>query len=341
MVNDAAVLFIGLNMSADVETSLVDPLLIGVSLPLSGTYYPAGFAVSVTTNSQDVLDAAAESWGGSRLEFVREPVQIRVMVRPEGGLSPRPGFRCQRHLLAVIGDADNFAVADLDRLFGFLLVSSQTAANYQWLRCFFLESVVYLLLERRYVVPVHAACIARNGKGVLLCGSSCAGKSTLSWACARDGWTFLADDCTWLLGGPLDREAIASPDRPRFRADAVTLFPELDGFIERARPNGKLCMEVPLSAFPEIETASRCTVGWLAFLDRGPFAPSLRKLPAEEALELLLRDRATYGPQTDQFHGEALRGLASLPSYRLRYETLTDGRNLLDSLTDRCGTVFD
>jgi hypothetical protein len=328
-------------MRPDVETSLFDPLLIGVSLPFSGTYYPAGFAVALTTNSQDVLDAAAESWGESRLEFIREPVQIRVVVQPEGSLSPQPAFRCQRHLLAVIGDADNFAIADLDRLFGFLLVSSQTAADHQWLRWFFLESVVYSLLEQRHVVPVHAACIARNGRGVLLCGASGAGKSTLSWACARGGWTFIADDCTWLLAGPSDREVRGRPDRARFRGDAATLFPELDGFIERARPNGKLCMEVPLSAFPQIETESRCTVGCLAFLDRGPFAPSLRKLSAEDALELLIRDRATFGPQTDRFHEEALRKLASLPSYRLRYKRLADGRNLVDSLTDRCGTTFD
>jgi hypothetical protein len=331
-VNDAPVLSIVLKMRPAVETSLLDPLLIGFSLPLSETYYPAGFAVSLTTNSQDVLDAAAESWGESRAEFESAPLEIRAMVRPEGSLSPQPAFRCQRNLLAIIGDSDNFAIADLDRLFGFLLISSQTAADHHWLRWFFLESVVYSLLEQRHVVPVHAACIARNGRGVLLCGPSGAGKSTLSWACARDGWTFLADDCTWLLAGSPDREAIGRPDRARFRVDAVTLFPELEGFVERVRPNGKLSMEVPLNAFPEIETASRCTVGCLAFLDRGPFAPSLRKLPAEDALEHLLRDRATFGPQTDTFHEEVLRTLASLPSYRLRYQTLTDGRSLLDSL---------
>ncbi|HLI82388.1 MAG TPA: hypothetical protein VKV17_00635 [Bryobacteraceae bacterium] len=320
---------------------MLDPLQIGVSLPLSGTYYPGGFAVSLATNSQDVLDAAAECWGESKQEFAIEPVQIRVVVQPEGSLSPEPTFRCQRHLLAIVGDADNFAIADLDRLFGFLLVSSQTAADHRWLRWFFLEAVVYSLLAQRHVVPVHAACIVRNGAGVLLCGSSGAGKSTLSWACARSGWTFIADDCTWLLAGSTDHEAIGRPERARFRPDAVTLFPELAGLIERARPNGKVCMEVPLKAFPEIETESRCTVRCLAFLDRGPFSPSLRKLAAREALELLLRDRPTYGPQTDKIHEEAFRTLASLPSHRLRYKTLMEGRNLLTSLIDRCGTAFD
>ena len=86
----------------------------------------------------------------------------------------------QGHLYAVVGDVHNFAVLDLRGLAASMFVSLRTAADHSWLRWFFVESLAYTLLAQRYVVPVHAACIARDGAGLLLCGSSAAGKSTLA-----------------------------------------------------------------------------------------------------------------------------------------------------------------
>ncbi|HEY7387130.1 MAG TPA: hypothetical protein VH640_01390 [Bryobacteraceae bacterium] len=320
-------------MRPAIGTSISDPLLAGASLPLSATYYPGGFPLCLTTNSQDVLSAAAESWGESESVFQCSPVQVRVHVQAEGSLSPQPSFRWQHHLLTAIADADNFAVADLDRLFGFVLVSAPTAADHQWLRWFFLESVVYSLLAQRYVVPVHAACVARNGRGILLCGCSGAGKSTLAWACARAGWTFISDDCTWLLPDSAVGDAVGRPGGARFRADVINFFPELEDLVERARPNGKLSLEAPLRAFPQIRTAERCPVRSLAFLERGGES-RVKKVPACEAFHLLSRDRTTWGSPTDAVHERTFQSLASLPAYQVRYESLEDGQNLLARLAE-------
>ena len=333
-VNVSRVLSLVMNVRAVPETSFLDPLLVGIDLSLSQTYYPAGFPVSVTTNSQDVLEAASESWGHAKPKFGGEPIKIRAVVQPEGELSQQPTYRCQRHLLALIAGPDNFAVADLNRLFGFLLVSARTAADHLWLRWFFLESIVYTLLEQRHVVAVHAACIARHGKGILLCGAAGAGKSTLCWACARSGWTLIGDDCAWLLQDSRYCEVAASSGEVRFRQDAVTFFPELKGFIERARPNGKLSLQVPLRAFPEIKTTPRCMLDYLVFLNRGEGRPGIRKLSADYSLHLLVRDHPTFGPETEERHERAFRNLASLPAYQLCYQTLEDGQKLLESLTD-------
>ena len=48
------------------------------------------------------------------------------------------------------------------------------------------------------VVPVHSACLAIDGAGLLIAGASGAGKSTLSVALAQEGFDFISDDWTYL-----------------------------------------------------------------------------------------------------------------------------------------------
>ena len=50
----------------------------------------------------------------------------------------------------------------------------------------------------REIQLVHAGLVARDGHGVLLGGSSGAGKSTAALACASAGFDFLGDDCVAL-----------------------------------------------------------------------------------------------------------------------------------------------
>src|SRR5438067_890715 len=182
-----------------VETKRFDPLLRDLPMPLTATFHPAGFQLRLATNSRDVMEAAAESWDQWSPDFATDPVKMRVLVESEGDLAGPPRFRMQGHLLHAVSDAHNFAVADCEALFASICVSTKTAADHSWLRWFYTESMAYMLLTQRYLTGVHAACIARNGTGILLCGDSNAGKSTLAFACARAGFTYLADDCTWLV----------------------------------------------------------------------------------------------------------------------------------------------
>ncbi|MBZ5576362.1 MAG: hypothetical protein LAP40_07390 [Acidobacteriia bacterium] len=321
--------------SPGLEMSLLDPLLRHLDLPLRAAHYPLGFRLNLATNSREVIDAVAECWGPDSLQFDRPPIEMRVIVRPDGVLAPQPSFRSQGHLYSVVSDPDNFAVADLQSLFAYVCVSSQTAADHAWLRWFFIESLGYTLLAQRYLVPVHAACVARNGSGALLCGPSGAGKSTLSFACARVGWTYIADDCTWLLPESGDRMALGKSRQIRLRGDAPLLFPELAGWAERARPNGKLAMELPLGQFPRIQTATRCPVRCLVFLDRhSDGAARAEAMPPSAAVDSLLRDSPSYGDEVDAVRQRTLERLSAVPSYRLRYRSLGEGIELLSHLLE-------
>lgn len=318
-----------------------DPLLCRVELPLRRAYHPIGFRLHLATNAQDVIDAADECWRDYGPEFACDPMELRVLVEGEGGPASEPRYRLQRNLLSIVSDAHNFAVADFSTQLASIYVSKETAANHSLLRWFFVESVVYVLMAQRYAVPLHAASIARGGTGILLCGASGAGKSTLAFAAACTGWTFLSDDCTWLLASGSGATALGKPHQVRFRDDAPGLFPRLAAYEVGERPNGKIGIEVPTRAFPEIRTALRCRVGGLAWLDRGRGArPAIKPVePAEVARQLL--SNCTYGAEVDAMHERATRRLLDLPACRLQYESLEDGLRLLSEFDSTIGAAAE
>ena len=312
--------------------AVYDPLLHELELPLAGTYHPLGFRLRVLTNSPEVLAAAEESWEAYGPEFDRPPLELRVIVREQGNLAPEPAFHSQAHLINVVSDRDNFACVDFKSLFAYAFVSQKTAADHAWFRWFFLEPMAYFLLAQSYTMPLHAACIAKEGRGVLLTGPSGAGKSTLAYACARAGWTFVADDATSLLQDSEDRVAIGKPHQARVRDDAPRLFPELEGYCTRARPNGKLSIEIPLAAFPQIQTALHCRIEQIVFLDRRPGRCGLEHVSSEETAAVLLAEMPSYGHEVRSRHERTISRLLDVPAYRLRYERLDDAMALLETV---------
>ncbi len=324
-----------MSTSGALDTKRGDPLLCNIDLPLAATYYPVGFRLNLATNSRDVLEAAEEAWGSFCPVFEGEPMELRIGVQKRGDLAPEPVYRTQGGLFSIVADRDNLATFDPRSLFGFCYVSAKTAADHAWFRWHFLEGIVYMMLAQRHVAPVHAAGVARNGSGVLLCGGSRAGKSTLAYACARAGWTYIGDDAIMLLPDSEDRIGIGKPHQVRFCDDAQELFPELRGYTTRARPNGKLAMEVPTADFPQIRTAPRCTIDTVVFLERRPGTAHAEPISRAEVLDGLLQDGPSYGDEVFARHEKAVRGIAGMPAYRMRYDRLDEAVNLLAKLTCR------
>jgi hypothetical protein len=57
-------------------------------------------------------------------------------------------------------------------------------------------SVLGALLHQRALLPFHGSCFELDGKGILLCGESGAGKSSVTAAFCQDGAQFINDDIT-------------------------------------------------------------------------------------------------------------------------------------------------
>ena len=308
----------------------LDPFLLDLDLPLEHLYYPLGFPLRLATNSEQALAAAAGSWGTYAPEFDVQPVSLRVVVEPGEEEAPEPSYRQQGSLSSIVSDRHTFAVMDFQTLAGFAFVSERTLRDPAWWRWFFLDALVYSALEQRYLAAMHAACVARDGIGVLLCGPSGAGKSTLAYACARAGWTFVSDEAVNVLLNAEDRSIVGKPHHVRFRPDAAARFPELQKYSPRRRPNGKLSIEVPLRELPQIPTALRCRAGCVLVLDRRPGQNArLAPISREEAGDTLLREKPFYGQELWARHEHAIRGLTELPVFRLEYDDLDQAVELL------------
>jgi hypothetical protein len=263
-----------------------DPLKYYVEFPLHAVHYPFGLPVEISTNSEAVIVAAQESWGPFPKLQSAKKIHLRIGVSEsrQKELPKAPIFRAQRGLITIIADAENFAVCDVSRGFGFSWVTPATAADSAFYRYHFLDVMAGLLLAPVHFAIIHAACVALDGHGVLLCGNSGAGKSTLALACAQRGWTFVSDDAAHALRRHTERTVIGNPLYLRLRADASDFFPEL---LERPiilRQNGEMGLEISTSSLPGFATAFKCDVDHIVFLSRSAAGGArLTPFPKKEA----------------------------------------------------------
>jgi len=246
-----------------------DPVLSEFPLPLRRRFFPLGFPLDLETNSIDVMEAASGCWGGYSARFEDGPVHFSLGVLPgETTVLPaKSTFRARGHLMSVVADAENFVAADFDQKFAFGWVTDCVARDHSLLRYRFLISTAHMLLQQLALAPIHGALISRNGHGVILVGDSFAGKSTLAYACARAGWTFICDDGTMLVRKHFNRYAVGNHQVMHLREDARNLFPELAEYLPTTRPNGKVGLEILTRDLP-IVTAPGCSIEHVIFLNR-------------------------------------------------------------------------
>jgi hypothetical protein len=314
-----------------------DALLYNLKLPLHRTFYPLGFAVEIITNDPEVLEAAHESFGHRRLCRGSGALQVRIGI--SGGRSskcpPEPVRREYNHLYSLVADGDNQALLDLKTCTSFVWLKKAALNNRLYFRYNFLEKVVYLLLGSSVVTDIHAACVSKNEKGILLCGDSGAGKSTLAYACARSGWTYTSDDTCYLINDSETPRVIGHSHRVRFRPEAKILFPELENQNVTPRMEGKPSIEMQIAEFPDlrINTAPEIKVHSIVYLNRYPSAAGrLAKLPGGTATLRTSQELFSAGEIREK-HKKILQILSDVPTYDLHYCDLNDAMLRLDLLT--------
>ena len=319
------------------ETS-TDPLLYSHPLPIVKTFYPSGFGLELATDSVAMAEIASGIWGRYPKLFDVPPVRLRIAVSTgQGEMPPRPSMpRGQENLVSIIHGPDNFAVADLARGFAFAGLTLDVVRSPAYTAHYFLEPLAYLLLAARHVTILHAACIALNGRAVLLAGDSGSGKTCLSYACARRGWTFLSGDATQFAGRSGDSTVIGRPFKIRFREEARELFPELGVYPAKPGFNGKTDIEPPVEDL-NIPTAVQANAAHIVFLHRSPegCSASLSPVSSEEAFRRMA-PVISFGD--DQLRAEQRAALArfigSRPASDLKYSDLSEAECVLRSLLD-------
>ena len=310
-----------------------DPLMQRAEFAHRAEYYLLGFPIQIVTNSPLVLRAAEESWGVWTRTFDRRPIEMRIIVHLEGSVpSTEPVYRSQRDLFTIIADNANFGICDLQRGYCFSCVTPAVARDV-YFREHILDGMGYFSIDHLYITIVHAACVALHGRGVLLCGDSGAGKSCLTYACMKRGWTIVSDDFSAVVRGQEDGMVIGKPARIRLRPEALALFPELAGRSSMVTRNGKQVFDLRTGDVPSVRTAPCSHAEKIVFLDRRDSGgPELVPMNAEEALARIEFDRPHWDSPVFDEQRASIRALLSRGAHVMRYRNFNDAIGLLESL---------
>ena len=311
-----------------------DPLLASRDFFYSTTLYPLGFPLTVESNSQDVLRAASSGWSYFPKAFDHEPIILSLGTSEvrSSGLPPAPSFRSRGHLLSIVSDPENFLVCDFKSGFQFGWISEAVAQDTSFLRYFFLEVAVLTTLQQKHLAPIHGACVAHDGRGIVLCGPSSAGKSTLAYACSRAGWTYVSDDATFLVRSEPLNYAIGNCHTIRFRENTKRFFPELFHLQASRRANGSQRIETFTRELP-IQTREACCLDHVVFLNRNHVGEAHLQ-PFDKAFALdWFTSFTTYGEASvREAQLNAYKTLLDVPVWELCYSDLDDAVSLLNDL---------
>ena len=325
--------------STPAESLVNDPLLTKVSLEHEATFYPYGFPVRIRSNSVIVIEAADRSWGTYRCRYHQFPLDIRLTLSESNspGCVEPPTFRSQGHLLSIVADRENFASLDLNAGFAFGWATQATAQNQEYLRQCLLDVMIYPLLEVKHLITLHAACVVHRGKGILLAGNSGAGKSSLSYACARRAWTFVSDDASAFRRSASIPMVIGHPQKFRFREPVGELFPEFRNLKSTIRAYGKPTIEVRTQAIEHIRSAEESPVDAIVFLNRPAYKsgpPALVPISRKDAWKRLCF--SVWAVQIPAFEERliALERLIAVPTYEIRYSELDPAIDLLERFVE-------
>jgi hypothetical protein len=298
-----------------------DPLRAAFELPLRAMHYPMGAPLEVASNSADVLAAAETVWGRFPQALEGEPARLHLAVARQVTTTFQPSApRGREHMVSIVHSPENFAVADLARGYAFGWLTADVVRDHAYLRYHFLEPLAYLMLDALHFAPVHASSVALDGRAVVLCGPSGAGKTSLAYACARRGWSYLSDDATHVVRGRPGSTVAGRPHKIRFRESARLVFPELRSCTPVVRPNGKLDIEVETESLG-LPIAYEARASHVVFLNRRGMGGSarIRPFPREDARRIF-QQVVCYGDQ--RIRGEqmsTLERLAQLPTLELSY----------------------
>lgn len=309
---------------------LVDPLRQSEPLPYVETFHPIGFPVEIRTNSETVLQTAREAYGSYRLRMTSRPLRISVAVQAsQAGVPEKAAFRLRDDLFVVVCDEENFATCDLDSGVGSIWINSAVERYRALMRYRFLESMIFSMLAHQNVTPLHAACASRNGRALLLNAPSGTGKTTLSYACAKAGWTFLSDDVSYLLRDSSD--VLGKPYLIRFVEGAAQHFPELRLCERFTDLHGEVRIELPTEGLLKIE--ERAEVDRLVFLERREAGGvSVAGVSKEEAMVRMIRELPRYSDAVCRQHVESIARLMDREPVCLTYSRFEDAVHALGQL---------
>jgi hypothetical protein len=156
-------------------------------------------------------------------------LKIRLMLAPRGpkaarGGIPRIEMLSGAEFMGATTSASDFVVLSPAQRSGLIVVSRDMLRSPYHVRYELLEFAVFTLASRVLgLVGLHAACVGRRGRGLLLMGESGAGKSTAALHSLCGGLEFLSEDAVFVAPDSLLATGVAN--FAHVRCDSLRLVP--------------------------------------------------------------------------------------------------------------------
>lgn len=282
---------------------------------------------SNSTRLLELVDAAYDGVPAHRLS-ARVPdliLDLQLTKGDPGGGRARPPPLTMLNGAGCLGGAtvgSSFTVLSPQTRTGLVVVSPRMLPFPYHVRYELIEFAVFTLAARaQQLVPLHAACIGRDGHGLLLIGPSGSGKSTLSLHWLLQGHEFLAEDSVFVTPDTMLATGIANflhvcADSLRWlkrsRAAAIAKSPVI------RRRSGVRKFEVDLRRGNyRIAPAPLKIIGSVFISAReARSAPLLRALPRSEMISRLTAAQA-YAASQPQWR-KFVANLSRLGAFELR-----------------------
>ena len=301
-----------------------DPLRRFRATPLNYEACLMGRHIRVETNSPTILKNA-ETVFNCMEGANNTPSQFLWRIVTEPGRETGPAWPqmtafSDNDLRYINLGKQSFIAVDLRSRQGVGVIPESLASDEAGFSSVFLASMLHLSAPALGLVPISAACIGIEGRGLLLFGGPGSGKTTASYRSTKLGLEFHADQGVFLETKSRRLHAWGQFWPAAFRPDAAQLFPELLPHARSFDYCGEtfLCVgKNSLGPFATQRIAPVCCV----FLERrAGVSPRLIPLHHDEVSGripgfLPFRADPSFGPGRD----DVLQALGRLTAYHLTY----------------------
>jgi hypothetical protein len=274
------------------------------------------------------VTGAAKAIGATDARGAAEPASTGASNAPNPA-EPVPRG-CGPYLYQASGGG---SVLVVDRAAGMAFghLAPATVADLPLLQSRYLEAAVCYVLECRGFIGVHAAAVARGGRGLLLRGRSGQGKTTLAYAAVRRGFQAVAEDVVWIDSA--NARWWGTPWIFHLLPDARRLFPELAGRPLERQLNDEMKVAVDLEAVRRGSTTASAAAGPVVLLERRPGAASALAAVAPDAARREWFDGCAAREREVHGYEDALTGWLRQDAWRLSLgDDLEAALDLLETL---------
>jgi hypothetical protein len=216
------------------ERSAADPFQERVLDSLGEQLQLFGSLFQFDSDSRELMQLVLAAYLGlpqhKLLPSERCQIRLRLISRAHPTTSSEPPpmrMHSGPGLLSGMMDAENFVLLAPNEHTALVVVSKDMLRFPYHVRYELIEFAAFTLASRALgLVPLHAACVGRCGRGLLLLGPSGAGKSTLALHSCLGGLEFLAEDAVFVR--PEGMLATGISNFLHLRRDSPALLGESD-----------------------------------------------------------------------------------------------------------------